>query len=61
MTIETKFDIGQKVTILDLDRALSVVQAICIGEKGTTYEVAWFNNGERKAAWVFAHELRKRD
>jgi hypothetical protein len=56
-TYETQYAIGQRVRINDLDNQRAVVISIHIGEKGTTYETAWFHAGERKTAYLYPHEL----
>jgi hypothetical protein len=61
MRIETKYSVGDKVLILDLDRAKAVVRGICITEDGVTFHVYWFHNGERKDAWVFESEISARE
>lgn len=57
MKLVTKFLIGDFVVIPDLDNCNAVIRQICIGVNGTTYEVAWFHNGESKTAWLFGDEL----
>lgn len=46
-----QISIGDRVTIRDLENT--------IGPNGTTYEVQWFHNGDRKEATLFEHELIK--
>lgn len=61
MKVETKFSIGDRVEIVELDRAKSVVTEIRIAPNGTTFKVHWFHNGERKEGWLFEHELKPAD
>lgn len=60
-TYEAKFAVGHRVTIVDLDQQKAVVLSIHIATSGVTYEVAWFVNGDRKTAYLFAHELKDRE
>lgn len=56
-TVTVKFVVGERVKILDLENARSRVTQICVGQNSTTYEAAWFHNGERKVSWFQAHEI----
>ena len=60
MTQETKFAVGDRVEIIDLERQKAVVNRICIAAGGVTYEVNWFHGGEQKVGWLFEHELSER-
>ncbi len=60
-TYETTFTLGDRVSITDLDNQKAVVLSINIGINAMTYEVAWFHDGERKTAYLFAHELKALD
>jgi hypothetical protein len=60
-TYEAQFAIAQRVAIRDLDDQKAVVLSLHISKEGVTYEVAWFHGGERKTAYLFAHELKERE
>lgn len=60
MKLETKFSLGDKVLIPDLDNANAVVRGISIGIFGATYSVAWFHNGKREECYVFEDEIKLR-
>jgi hypothetical protein len=58
--IVTKYRIGQKVIIPDLEDAKSTIMQINWSAAGVTYQVAWFHDGSRKDAWVFENEIAPR-
>lgn len=59
MTIDTKFSIGDRVVIPDLENTKSTITQICVSKLGVTYEVHWFHNGERKDGWLTESELTR--
>lgn len=58
MKIETKYSIDDRVVIPDLENAKAVINQICIGRIGTTYEVRWFHNGDLKSGWLTEDQIR---
>lgn len=54
------FEIGQKVTIIELDRP-GVIISIHITTGGPKYETRYFWNGEAKEVYFFDWELKTRD
>ena len=60
-TVMVKYEVGERVRIVDLENQLSRVTQVCIGANSTTYEAAWFHNGDRKTAWFHEHELTADD
>ena len=50
------FDIGDKVTISEVDRP-GRVEALMIDFLGPQYRVAYWDHGERKTVWLRADEL----
>lgn len=57
MKIETKYSIGDRVKIVDLEYCNAIINQICIGQIGFTYEIYWFHDGERRSGWLTEHEL----
>jgi hypothetical protein len=53
----TKFKLGDSVLIGGI-QCRSVIQKILIAQNGTTYEVAYWFNGERKECWCNEGELK---
>lgn len=60
MKFETKYSVGEKVVIIDLENAKAVIRQICISDTGMTYQINWFHDGERRDAWVFEDEIAPR-
>ena len=56
MTINTKFSIGQKVRIGELDRTGTVTE-IFVNEFGTQYRVRYFDNASPQTVTFFEREL----
>ena len=55
-TYEFRFDIGAKVRVKELGRP-GVVDSLMVDGMGLQYRVTYWDNGERKSAWVYAEEL----
>ena len=56
MTITTKFDIGQRVRISELDRS-GVVTEIYYNEFGVQYRVRYFDNAAPQTVTFYEREL----
>lgn len=52
MTLETKYNLRQSVTIDGSTEIKGVILAICVRGNGHTYEVAWMHNGASYSAWI---------
>ena len=57
MTIQTKFDLGQRVIIPELENTRAVVMSIRLTAYGISYAVAWFNSGKREEEFLWENEL----
>lgn len=51
-----QFDLGDKVMIPEINRP-GTVEALTVDYLGPQYRVAYWDNGERRTAWVKADEL----
>ena len=63
MKLKTKYNVGDKVTLVGLDNEKSVVRAIYkgyIGYFGATYECCWFHNGHKNTDYFREEELLPR-
>jgi len=58
--IETKFGVGDKVLIVDLENTRAVIRGVCIAADGVTYHVYWFHDGKQQDAWVYDSEITTR-
>jgi hypothetical protein len=56
MKIETKFDIGQRVFIVEIESP-AIVRAIRIDERAFCYLVSYWMEGKQQDAWVSECEL----
>jgi hypothetical protein len=54
-----KFDLNQRVIVTEIQRPGKVIGLI-IDNLGTQYQVAVWDNGERKHIWLHADELEER-
>jgi len=54
-----KFDLNQRVLVREIQRPGKVVSLI-IDNLGPQYQVAFWDNGERKTAWLLSDELEDR-
>ena len=52
------FEIGQKVTIVELERT-GLVISIWINKAGVQYEVRYFDKAEAKTVYFYPSELKK--
>jgi hypothetical protein len=66
MTTETdgrvehfRFDLGDRVIIREVQRP-GMVESLTIDFLGVQYRVAYWDNSERKTAWLKADELERR-
>lgn len=59
MTIETPINLGDRVLIKEVQRP-GKVDIVQVDSVGTTYRVAYWDNGDRKVAWLYAEELEAR-
>lgn len=57
LTIEVKAVVGDRVQVLALELKAAVILAIYHTRYGTSYEVAYFHNGDRKTAYLYDHEF----
>jgi hypothetical protein len=55
-TASIRWEIGERVRIPELERP-AIVLSVWINKAGTQYEVAWFDNGDRKTAYMLEAEL----
>lgn len=55
-TEQFKFDLNSKVMIREIQRP-GVVEALMIDFLGPQYRIAYWDNSERKTAWLHADEL----
>lgn len=51
-TIDIKADIGDRIHVPALELKNAVVIAIYMGQHRTTYEMAYFHNGDRKTCYL---------
>lgn len=49
---------GTRVWVPGLEE-WAICRSLNIAYAGTTYEVAWFSNGDRKTAWLYADEFSR--
>jgi hypothetical protein len=54
-----KFDLNQRVLVSEIQRPGRVISLI-IDNLGVQYQVALWDNGERKTVWLMADELEAR-
>jgi hypothetical protein len=61
ITIKFKYDIGEPVEIIELERSGRVC-SLWYGDRGPLYEIAYFDSsGERKKEYLFESEIRLPD
>lgn len=56
MVLESKFDIGQSVTVIAVKMA-GHVDSILWDSCGTQYRVVYWNDGKREAVWMYEWEI----
>lgn len=56
ITLRIKADIGDRVKVPDLELN-AVILGIYHTRYHTTYEIAYFHNGDRKTAYLYEHEF----
>lgn len=56
-TVELKFKIGEKVSILEIGRP-GRIEAVEIHCYGIQYKVAYWDNAERRSTWLYEEELQ---
>jgi hypothetical protein len=54
-----KFDLNERVLILEVQRP-GVVEALTVDFLGPQYRVVYWDNSERKTAWLRDNELERR-
>lgn len=59
MTIETKFDINDKVRITEIEKTFGRVVSIWITSTGIQYEVKYYIEGKVQKEYFFEDELEK--
>jgi hypothetical protein len=57
--IEVKAWLGDEVYI-DALESRATITAVSMMDRGLTYQVAWFANGDRNEAYLFPHEFSVR-
>ena len=57
MKIETKFDLDDRVEILELKRS-GIIKSIWITVHGVEYKVRYFDSGEAKIIYFFENEIK---
>lgn len=57
MTVEIPHNIGDTVKVRDMEDTKMIVVAITIDSCGLQYKVAYWADGSRRDAWVFASEV----
>lgn len=58
MTITTKFDIGERVLITDLER-FGMIKSIFYGNSGVSYFIRYFNGTEHQEIYFFEEEIER--
>lgn len=59
MTIETKYQLGDRVIIKEVQRP-GRVEAIQMDGLGLMYRVCYWDNSKRESTWLYADELENR-
>ena len=57
-TIQFDFKIHDKVRIIEIDRN-GIVDGMCVDSLGKMYRVAYWNDGSRHSAWMYANEIKR--
>jgi len=57
LTLELKALVGDRIAIPTLELKDAVVVGVYVGRFCTTYDVAYFHNGDRKTAYLYDHEF----
>lgn len=55
--IEFEYDVGDQIEIIQLKRP-GYVLSLWYGQRGITYEVAYWSDGDRKSEYLFAFEIK---
>jgi hypothetical protein len=56
MVLESKFDIGQQITVIAV-KMCGCVDSILWDSAGTQYRVVYWNDGKREAVWMYEWEI----
>jgi hypothetical protein len=58
-TVKIKADVGERVRVPTLE-CTAVIIALYVGAHATTYEIAYFHDGDRKTCYLYDHEFEVR-